>query len=193
MKYRRTHLLIAVAVITALIAGSCLTAVALAYIPSKYSNTDTLASQQLPYWGNYNLIYGDWEVTEYIAEGKGCNQQALENTVGTEISYRYNKVTINKANYSVKQYIPYVIAMEDRVTFIGSDYYPSDEEYIFNIDSAYFVAFSTIFYGDDVPDLILSQIIIKDNNTLVLKTNIGYCILSRVAFLDDIDTLIPSV
>ena len=83
--------------------------------------------------------------------------------------------------------------MEDRMLFIGSDYYPLNEQCIFNTNSPYFVAFTPVVYEKDTPDLAVSQIIIKDNNTLILKTNVGYCILSRKAFLDDLDILIPPV
>lgn len=191
MKYKRIQFL--VISIIALLVMSCLVASALDISSSKHFGIESSTFQCSSYMGNYNLIYGTWEVTGYLAEGKGCDKQALESNIGTQISYKYNELKLNGIKYTIEQYIPYVIAMEDRMLFIGSDYYSLNEQCIFNTNSPYFVAFTPVVYGKDTPDLAVSQIIIKDNNTLILKTNVGYCILSRKAFLDDLDILIPPV
>lgn len=191
MKYKRIKFFIVSLI--GVIVISCLAVAAFNDSLPKNLSEDATIPQNSSYSGNYNLIYGDWEVTGYLAEGKGCNKELLKSTIGTQISYRYNEITINGSKCLVKQYVPYVIAMEDRILFIGSDYYPSDENFIFNTDSAYFVAFDSIVCGENILDLAMSQIIVKDNNTLILKTDGGYCVLDRTAFLNNLDILIPPV
>ena len=191
MKYKRTRVLI-IFLIGLVIIG-CATA-SNVNIPSQNDlNGEAQGFQNPTYYGNYNLIYGDWKVSGYIAEGKHCDEELLKSYIGIQILYRYNEIVISNTRYSVKQYIPYVIAMEDRMLFIGSDYYPSDESIIFDTDSAYFVSFSPTIDGESDSNLVMSQIIVKDNNTLILKAHAGYCILSRTAFLNNLDILIAPV
>lgn len=182
-----------VAFLLILITFNCIIANSLSGQSIQYSEGNDQGIPEISYYGNYNLIYGDWVVSEYLTEGKNCDEQQLKSYVNSTVQYRYNEIVVNGVTYSIKQYLPYVIAMDDRILFIGSDYYPSQEKKVFNIDSEYFAAFTPIVDGNSVSNLAVSLIIIKDNDTLILKTDVGYCILKRTGFLENLDTLVPPV
>lgn len=149
---------------------------------------------------NYNLFYGDWEVSGFLEGGKGYDPRILSKYIGTKITCYENELIINDNSYPINQYVPYVIAMQDREFFIGSDYMPDDENQLFDIESAYFVAFTidiNLINSSPKDDVILqSQIIVKDNETIVLKTLGGcggYLTLKRTGFLNNIEVKIPPV
>ena len=139
----------------------------------------------------YLLIYGDWEVVGYLEGGKHTYPEILSTHIGSKISYRKDEIIYNGKISENISYNPYVIAMEDRRRFISSDFYPFDEDEVFDIESAYFSCFSPSIPG---PLSILdSRIIVKNNNRIILDTIDGYLLLDRVAFIENLELVIAPI
>lgn len=133
----------------------------------------------------YKMFYGTWEVRDVISGGRFYDEKSLETIIGQTIEYSKSSIAINGTPLDLGQvqYDIAIVPLECRFEFMGAEHYPENEEEIFNLSNEYFVYVS--IPGKHLSDtLLLGNIIIKDDQTLVLSTAVGFCILQRVAYGD---------
>lgn len=89
----------------------------------------------------YNLLYGEWIVADYHAEGRKFDAGQLEKFLGQTVFYDKDKIMVD--GEIVVDYLQYsfcVVPMEESGLFLGSDYVPTEDSTLFDPDGAYFVS-----------------------------------------------------
>lgn len=144
---------------------------------------------------HYRLVYGEWEIIEYVEIQSGNSEGAKQIGKKIEFNPKFLKVDDRKVEGDV--FILCNAIGEDAIgEFLGELFYPNHKEAILKVEKADFYTVAKIMTKPDMRSMNQLReaipgegyhIFVKDTDTLILICEEGYYRLNRTGYIDGVE------